>query len=119
VLITIIAFTLQKNINIAALKTQVKLLGEEVTMVKLALAKAENLTDKYKEEKIEHSATSKAKDHLQQQLSTAQVSLAAISATREQELKSSAEKLKLLEQAKNDLSKEFENLANRIFEEKK
>lgn len=118
VLITIIAFTLQKNINIAALKTQVKLLGEEVTMVKLALAKAENLTDKYKEEKIEHSATSKAKDHLQQQLSTAQVSLAAISATREQELKSSAEKLKLLEQAKNDLSKEFENLANRIFEEK-
>jgi DNA recombination protein RmuC len=111
-------FIRQKNISAAQLQSQVSLLGDDVASTKLALAKTENIAEQLSEEKAKLLASDKIKDQLQQQLSAAQVSLAAVSATREQEQKSSAEKLKLLEQAKNDLSKEFENLANRIFDEK-
>jgi DNA recombination protein RmuC len=108
----------QKNTHAAQLQSQVRLLSDDVANTRLALAKIENVAEQLSEEKAKLLENDKIKDQLQQQLSTAQVSLAAVSATREQEQKSSAEKLKLLEQAKNDLSKEFENLANRIFDEK-
>lgn len=111
-------FIRQKNISAAQLQSQISLLGDDVASTTLALAKTENIAEQLSEEKTKLLASDKIKDQLQQQLSAAQVSLAAVSATREQEQKSSAEKLKLLEQAKNDLSKEFENLANRIFDEK-
>ncbi len=111
-------FIRQKNITAAQLQSQISLLGDDVASTTLALAKTENIAEQLSEEKTKLLASNKIKDQLQQQLSAAQVSLAAVSATREQEQKSSAEKLKLLEQAKNDLSKEFENLANRIFDEK-
>jgi DNA recombination protein RmuC len=111
-------FIRQKNISAAQLQSQISLLGDDLASTTLALAKTENIAEQLSEEKTKLLASDKIKDQLQQQLSAAQVSLAAVSATREQEQKSSAEKLKLLEQAKNDLSKEFENLANRIFDEK-
>ncbi len=44
--------------------------------------------------------------------------LAALQATLGEERKSSQEKIRLLEQAEQRLTREFENLANRIFEEK-
>lgn len=108
----------KKDTYAAQLQSEVRLLADDITSTKLALAKTENITEQLGEEKAKLLASEKIRDQLQQQLSTAQVSLATVSATREQEQKSSAEKLKLLEQAKNDLSKEFENLANRIFDEK-
>ena len=117
-LVVALIFIRQKNTHAAQLQRQVSLLSDDVANTRLALAKTENIAEQLSEEKAKLLVNKKNKDQLQQQLSTAQVSLAAVSATREQEQKSSAEKLKLLEQAKNDLSKEFENLANRIFDEK-
>jgi DNA recombination protein RmuC len=117
-LVVALIFVRQKNTHAAQLQSQVSLLGDDVANTRLALAKTGNIAEQLSEEKAKLSVNDKIKDQLQQQLSAAQVSLAAVSATREQEQKSSAEKLKLLEQAKNDLSKEFENLANRIFDEK-
>ena len=117
-LVAALVFIKQKTIYIAGLKKEVKLLGEDAAIAKMTLAKTENIAEQLIEEKAKQSISDSAKDQLQQQLTAAQVSLAKVSATREQELKSSAEKLKLLEQAKNDLTKEFENLANKIFDEK-
>jgi DNA recombination protein RmuC len=117
-IVVALTFIRQKNTHAAQLQSQVSLLGDDVANTRLALAKTENIAEQLSEEKAKLLVSDKIKDQLQQQLSAAQVSLAAVSATREQEQKSSAEKLKLLEQAKNDLSKEFENLANRIFDEK-
>jgi DNA recombination protein RmuC len=117
-LVVALIFIRQKNTHAVQLQSQVSLLSDDVANTRLALAKTENISEQLSEVKAKLLANEKIKDQLQQQLSAAQVSLAAVSATREQEQKSSAEKLKLLEQAKNDLSKEFENLANRIFDEK-
>jgi DNA recombination protein RmuC len=117
-LVAALIFTRQKNMHATQLQRQVSLLSDDLASTRLALAKTENIAEQLSEEKAKLLANKKIKDQLQQQLSGMQVSLAAVSATREQEQKSSAEKLKLLEQAKNDLSKEFENLANRIFDEK-
>ncbi|MFT5608428.1 MAG: DNA recombination protein RmuC [Parvicella sp.] len=117
-LVVALIFVRQKNARAAQLQSQVSLLGDDVANTRLALAKTGNIAEQLSEEKAKLLANDKIKDQLQQQLNAAKVSLAAVSATREQEQKSSAEKLKLLEQAKNDLSKEFENLANRIFDEK-
>ena len=117
-LVVALIFIRQKNIYAAQLQSQISLLIDDVANTRLSLAKTENSAEQLAEEKAKLLVNEKIKDQLQQQLNAAQVSLATVSATREQEQKSSAEKLKLLEQAKNDLSKEFENLANRIFDEK-
>jgi DNA recombination protein RmuC len=117
-LVVALIFIRQKNIYAAQLQSQISLLSDDVANTRLSLAKTENSAEQLAEEKAKLLVNEKIKDQLQQQLNAAQVSLATVSATREQEQKSSAEKLKLLEQAKNDLSKEFENLANRIFDEK-
>jgi DNA recombination protein RmuC len=117
-LVVALIFIRQKKIYAAQLQSQISLLIDDVANTRLSLAKTENSAEQLAEEKAKLLVNEKIKDQLQQQLNAAQVSLATVSATREQEQKSSAEKLKLLEQAKNDLSKEFENLANRIFDEK-
>jgi DNA recombination protein RmuC len=117
-LLVALIFIRQKNIYAAQLQSQISLLSDDIANTRLSLAKTENSAEQLAEEKAKLLVNEKNKDQLQQQLNAAQVSLATVSATREQEQKSSAEKLKLLEQAKNDLSKEFENLANRIFDEK-
>jgi DNA recombination protein RmuC len=117
-LVVALIFIRQKKIYAAQLQSQISLLSDDIANTRLSLAKTENSAEQLAEEKAKLLVNEKIKDQLQQQLNAAQVSLATVSATREQEQKSSAEKLKLLEQAKNDLSKEFENLANRIFDEK-
>jgi DNA recombination protein RmuC len=108
----------QKNMQNVELQNQLKVMANDFAVAKLALAKAEIITEQLAEEKAKQLDAIKIKDLLQQQLSSAIASLAAANATSDEERKSSAEKLKLLEQAKHDLSKEFENLANRIFDEK-
>jgi len=56
----------------------------------------------------------------QQQCSDQQnAEIASLKATREIERKNAQEKLQLLEEARKSLATEFENLANRIFEEKR
>jgi DNA recombination protein RmuC len=57
-------------------------------------------------------------DALRRQNSTLETELATITTRAAEEHKAAEEKIRLLEQAEQRLTKEFENLANRIFEEK-
>jgi DNA recombination protein RmuC len=57
-------------------------------------------------------------DSLQKQKNDLETGFAAMQTQMEEERKSSSEKIDLLEKAEQRLAKEFENLANRIFEEK-
>ncbi len=58
------------------------------------------------------------KQSTETELQQTQQQLAALNARLEQEQKAWAEKFKLLQEAKDTLGKEFENLANRIFDSK-
>ena len=57
-------------------------------------------------------------DQLRQEYSDLRRDFAALTSQQEEERKAAAEKLALLEQAEKKLMGQFENLANRIFEEK-
>lgn len=80
----------------------------------LLLNKKEALSkvlDEYEELDIKHS-------ELQNEKSELEVKHAVLNARYEEEIKSSNEKLSMLQGAKDELSKEFKILANQIFEDK-
>jgi len=58
------------------------------------------------------------KDELQEQTQVLQVQNAALKSKYESEMRSWQEKIELLQNAKDELSKEFKNLSNKIFEDK-
>jgi DNA recombination protein RmuC len=77
---------------------------------------AKELVLAQKEESIE--ALENQKERLQKTLHNVEVEYAVLQSRYAQEQKASQEKLALLQKAKEELSREFENLSNKIFEQK-
>jgi len=66
----------------------------------------------------EHDELSLEKAELQEQNQTLQLQNAVLQSRYESEMQASKEKLELLQNAKDELSREFKNLSNQIFEDK-
>ena len=95
------------------------ILNERLTAKNSELTRLEkNLGDQLKERIAERDNAREKTEEYRQVNNDLESSLAARQATLSEERKSSQEKIQLLEQAEQRLTKEFENLANRIFEEK-
>jgi len=86
-------------------------LDNEVARLKTRLAEITTLT-------TERDQARAQLEDLRRQHSAQETELATISTRASEEHKAAEDKLRLLEQAEQRLNKEFENLANRIFEEK-
>ncbi|MEH6579399.1 MAG: DNA recombination protein RmuC [Amphritea sp.] len=83
---------------------------EQVRLHQISLQKDE-LTEQFSELQERH-------ENVQRQLSQRQAKVAELDSRLESEREAQSEKLQLLTQARDQLKNEFQNLANRIFEEK-
>lgn len=93
-------------------------LRKEHGQVRAKLAGAETRLPQIEELTRERDTLRRSLDAVRQEKSDIQTNLAALRTQMEEEGKTAREKIQLLEMAEHRLSKEFENLANRIFEEK-
>ncbi len=66
----------------------------------------------------ELEATNNQKERLREELKDLEIQRAVLESRYEQEIQSSQEKLQLLQNAKEELSREFTNLSSKIFDEK-
>ncbi len=80
--------------------------------------RVQNLQQQEQQQQTQQQALQQQIGQLQQQLAQAQQQLATEQEARQQEQRSSEEKLALLAESKEQMLKEFENLSNRIYEQK-
>jgi DNA recombination protein RmuC len=82
----------------------------------LASAQLQSLQQQLEAWRQRHTAQEQELRNLQALLETARIKVADVEARREQELQSTSEKLAMIEQSREVLAREFEAMANRIFE---
>ncbi len=93
-------------------------LAKEYAQLQADLASQQTKAARIDELSKERDSARGLLDQIRHEKSAVDAKLAALQSKREEEQKSAREKIELLEQAEDRLAKEFENLANRIFEEK-
>jgi DNA recombination protein RmuC len=104
--------------ELAEAKAQVERLGSDLRRESAALAQAVEKGQRLQAVEAEKARKDEQMAALQQQLSQLKSQMAGLSTVLEEERKQAAEKIALLNEARDHLKNEFQNLAQKIFEEK-
>ena len=104
-----------QNANIEDLRTQ---LSEQLMRTSELSAQLKERSERLEQIGVELTEARRAGAEMQSAASNQRARISELETTLEQERRQAAEKLALLNEAREQLSLEFNNLANRIFEEK-
>ena len=104
-----------QNANIEDLRTQ---LSEQLMRASELSAQLKERSERLEQIGVELTEARRAGAEMQNAASNQRARISELETTLEQERRQAAEKLALLNEAREQLSLEFNNLANRIFEEK-